>query len=71
MALQNFTLESSKAYRGGYGTDRLRSDAAERSYFPDALVPILDDDLSYEDASEPDGVNEFVRQLGSEELDQM
>ena len=71
MALQNFTRDSSRAYRGGYATDRLRADTVERRYFPDALVPILDDDLSYGDALEPDGVNEFVRQLGAEELDQM
>lgn len=70
MALRNFTLASSRAYRGGYATDGLRADAVERSYFPDALVSILDVDLSYEDAFEPDGVNDFVRRRGSEELDQ-
>jgi 1,4-alpha-glucan branching enzyme len=58
MALRNFTLDSSRAYRGGYATDGLRADAVKRSYFPDALVPILDVDLPYEDASEPGGVND-------------
>lgn len=67
MALRNFTLNSSRAYRGGHATDGLRADAVKRSYFPDALVPILDVDLSYEDAFEPDGVNDFVRRPASEE----
>jgi hypothetical protein len=71
MALRNFTMDSSRTYMGGYATDRLRADTVERSYFPHAHVPILDVDLSYEDASEPGGVNDFVRHLGSEELDQM
>ncbi len=70
MALRNFTLDSSRAYRGGHATDRLRAYAVDRFYFPDALVPILDADLSDDDASEPDGVNDYVRQLGSEQLDQ-
>jgi len=71
MALRNITLASSRPYRGLYATDGLRADATKRSYYPDALVPILDVDLSYEDAFEPDGVNDFVRRLGSEELDQL
>lgn len=70
MALRKVTLASSRAYGGGYAIDGLRTGAAERSYFPDALVPILDLDSSDEDASEPDGVNDFLRHLGSEELDQ-
>ena len=71
MALRNFTLDSSRVYRGGYAADGLRADTVERSYYPDALVPILDVDLSYEDAFEPDGVNDFARHLGSGELDQL
>jgi hypothetical protein len=71
MELRNFTLDSSMDYRGRYATDRLRAGAEEKSYFPHAHVPILDVDFSYEDASEPDGVNDFVRHLGSEELDQL
>ena len=70
MPLRNFTLDSSRAYRGGYVADRLRAGAEEKFYFPHAHVSILDVDLSYEDASEPDGVNDFVRHLRSEELDQ-
>ena len=70
MKLRNFTLDSSRTYTGGHAADLLRADAEGRSYFPRSRVPILDLDLSDEDASEPDGVNDFVRHLGSEELDQ-
>ena len=70
MMLPNFTLDSSRAYTGGHAADLLRADAEERSYFPHSHVPILDLDFSDEDASAPDGVNDFVRHLGSEELDQ-
>jgi hypothetical protein len=70
MALHSFTLNSSRAYRGGYATDRLRADAAERTYFPHGHVPILDVDFSDEGAYEPDAVRDFVRRLGSEQLDQ-
>jgi hypothetical protein len=70
MALRSFTLASSRAYRGAYATDCLRVDAEEKSYFPHAHVPILDVDCLEEDAYEPDGVNESVRHLGAEELDQ-
>jgi hypothetical protein len=71
MELRNFTRDSSRAYGVGHLTDRLRADAEEKSYFPHHHVSILDVDLSYDDASEPDGVNDFVRHLGSEELDQL
>ncbi len=71
MALRNFTLDSSVAYRSGYPTGPLRADAGDQSYFPHAHVPILDVDFSDEYASEPDGVNDFVRHLGSEELDEL
>jgi hypothetical protein len=70
MKLRNFTLAGSAAYRGGYASDRLRADAEESSYLPHAHLPILDGQFPDEDTSEPDGVNDFGRHLGSEELDQ-
>lgn len=70
MKLRNFTLDSSKSYTGGHATDLLRADAEERSCFPHGHVPILDVDFSDDEASEPDGVNDFVRHLGSEQLEQ-
>ena len=71
MGLRNFTQDSSRVYRGRYATDRLRAEAEEKSYFPHAHVPILDVDFSDDEAFEPDGINDFVRQLGPAELDQL
>lgn len=71
MALRNFTLNSSRGYRGGYVTEPFRGDAEDDSCFPHAHVAILDVDYSDDDACEPDGVNEFVRYSGFDEVDQL
>lgn len=70
MKPQTFTLDSSRINLSRYAIDRMRADGEEHSYVPHSLVPVLDDNFWGDDASEPDGVNDFVRHVGSEELDQ-
>ena len=71
MELRNVTrnsLGSSSSSRNGM--DRIHADAEEKMYFPHAHVPILDDELD-DEGFEPDGVNNFMRHLGPEELDEL
>jgi len=70
MKLREFTTDGERAHAHGPASALLRARADARSCFPHSRVAILDSDFSDEDGSEPDGVNDFVHRLGSEQLDQ-
>ena len=65
MALQNFTKNSLRSNVSREVIGRMAASADDKSYFPHAHVPILDDSLLDEEYFEPDGVNDFVRDHGS------
>ena len=65
MELHAFTTNSLESNGSRDNISRVAAGAEEETYFPHAHVPILDDDLLDDESFEPDGVNDFVRDLGS------
>lgn len=70
MKPQTFTLDRSRINGSRNAIDRLCADGEGHLYVPYGLVPILDDNFSDDGMFEPDGVNDFVRHAGADELDQ-
>jgi len=53
-----------------HAINRMRAGGEGHSRVPHSRVPILDNNVWGDDAFEPDGVNDFIRRVGPEELDQ-
>ena len=65
MELQAFKTNSFGTNGSRDTISRAAANAEEKTYFPHAHVPILDESLLEDEYFEPDGVNDFVRDLGS------